>query len=45
MTTSEEDDDAKGIALTAKTFKTDSVFNISAYIIMIILAVLYTVFW
>ena len=45
LTTSEEDDDAKGIALTAKTFKTDSVFNISAYIIMIILAVLYTVFW
>ena len=45
MTTSEEVDDPKGIPLTAKLFKTGPVFNISAYVIMIILAVLYTVFW
>ena len=45
MTTSEDVDDPKGIPLSAKTFKTSSAFNISAYIIMIILAVLYTVFW
>ncbi len=45
MTTSEDVDDPKGIPLTAKLFKTGPVFNISAYVIMIILAVLYTVFW
>ncbi len=45
LTTSEDVDDPKGIPLTAKTFKTDAVFNISAYSILIILVVLYTVFW
>ncbi len=45
LTTSEDVDDPKGIPLTAKTFKTGPVFNISAYIILIILVVLYTVFW
>ena len=45
MTTSENVDDPKGIQLTASLFKTGPVFNISAYIILIILAVLYTVFW
>ncbi|APF19551.1 SSS sodium solute transporter superfamily [Caldithrix abyssi DSM 13497] len=45
LTTSPDVDDPKGIPLTAATFKTDSAFNISAYAIMIILAVLYTVFW
>jgi len=45
MTTSEDVDDPKGIPLTNKTFKTGSVFNISAYAIMVILVVLYTVFW
>ncbi len=45
LTTSEDVDDPKGIPLTAKTFKTDSVFNLSAYAILIILAILYTVFW
>jgi len=45
LTTSDTDDDPKGISLTAKLFKTDSVFNISAYIIIIILAVLYALFW
>jgi len=45
LTTSKEVDDPKGIPLTAKTFKTGKTFNISAYIIMIILVVLYAVFW
>jgi SSS family solute:Na+ symporter len=45
LTTSDTDDDPKGISLTARLFKTDSVFNISAYIIIIILAVLYALFW
>lgn len=37
--------DSKGIVLTAKLFKTDSVFNIIAFAIMIILAVIYSIFW
>jgi SSS family solute:Na+ symporter len=45
LTTSDTDDDPKGISLTAKLFKTDPVFNISSYIIIIILAVLYALFW
>jgi SSS family solute:Na+ symporter len=45
LTTSEKDDDPKGFHLTAKMFKTGSVFNISAYTIMLILALLYTIFW
>jgi SSS family solute:Na+ symporter len=45
MTTSVEVDDPKGIQLTANLFKTDSVFNISAYAILILLVVLYSIFW
>jgi SSS family solute:Na+ symporter len=45
LTTSEVDDDSQGITLTSKMFKTDSSFNIGAYLVVIILAVLYTVFW
>ncbi len=45
LTTSKDVDNPKGIPLTAKTFKTGKTFNISAYIIMIILVVLYAVFW
>ncbi len=45
LTVSEDVDDPKGIPLTAATFKTDRSFNISAYIILVILAVLYSVFW
>lgn len=45
MTTSKEVDDPKGIQLTAKLFETGSVFNISAYVILILLVVLYTYFW
>ena len=39
------DDDPKAIPLYRETFLTDRSFNISAYIILIILVVLYTVFW
>ncbi len=45
LSTSENDDDPKGISLTAKMFATERGFNIAAYAIMIILAVLYTLFW
>ena len=45
MTTSEEPDDPKGIPLKASMFKTGATFNISAYVILIILVVLYAVFW
>lgn len=45
MVTSENVDDPKAIQLTSTLIKTDSVFNISAYIILVILAVLYSVFW
>ena len=45
MTTSAEVDDPKGIQLTSKLFMTDSVFNISAYAILIMLVVLYAMFW
>ncbi len=45
MTASVDVDDPKGIPLTSATFKTDRVFNVSSYAILIILAVLYTVFW
>ncbi len=45
MTTSANVDDPKGIPLTSATFKTGAVFNVSSYAILIILAILYTVFW
>jgi SSS family solute:Na+ symporter len=37
--------DAKGIPLSGKLFKTDPVFNISAFAIIIILVALYALFW
>jgi SSS family solute:Na+ symporter len=45
MTSSKDDDDPKGIKLTSETFKTGTVFNISAFTILLILAVLYAIFW
>ncbi len=45
LTYSKDVDDPKGIKLTSETFITGKVFNISAYVILIILVVLYTVFW
>lgn len=45
LTTSDDVDDPKGIPLTSKMFKTDSVFNIGAYGVLILTAILYAVFW
>ena len=45
LSSNDNDDDPKGFNLTAKLFTTDKVFNIAAYVICLILAVLYTVFW
>jgi len=45
LTTNANDDDPKAIHFTSKLFKTDSVFNIAAYAICIMLVVLYVLFW
>ncbi len=45
LSTCPTDDDPKAITLTADMFKTDKVFNICAYTICIMLAVIYTVFF
>ena len=45
LTTGEGDDNPKGIPLHRETFKTGKRFNISAYVLLIILIVLYVVFW
>lgn len=45
LTTSDDVDDPKGIPLTAKMFKTDSVFNIAAYGVLLLTALLYAIFW
>ncbi|MDA3890723.1 MAG: sodium/sugar symporter [Salinivirgaceae bacterium] len=45
LNTGEGDDDPKGIPLLPDTFKTGKKFNISAYVMLLIIAVLYIVFW
>lgn len=45
LSTNKNDDDPKAIKFTNQLFKTGPVFNISAYIILVILVVLYSVFW
>lgn len=45
LTTNPQDDDPKAIHLTADTFKTGPGFNIGAYAVLIITAVLYAAFW
>lgn len=45
LTTSDTDDDPKAISLDKSFFKTNSDFNIAAYIILLIVAILYTIFW
>jgi SSS family solute:Na+ symporter len=45
LTTNPNDDDEKAIHLTADTFKTSAGFNLGAYAVLIITAVLYAVFW
>ncbi len=38
-------DDEKGIAITRETFKTDAIYNIGAFALMLILTALYAFFW
>lgn len=38
-------DDPKGIPLTKELFKTTPLFNVGSFVVMIILAVLYAIFW
>ena len=45
LSTSEQDDDSKAIEVTAATFRTERTFNVAAYAIVIVLAVLYALFW
>ena len=45
LTTAIEVDDPRGIPVTAATFKTDRKFAVSAYSVLIILALLYALFW
>ncbi len=45
LTTNPEDEDPKAIHTTAETFKTGPAFNIGAYVILIVVALLYAVFW
>jgi len=45
LNTGTGDDDPKGIPLLKETFVTGKNFNISAYILLVILVVLYIVFW
>src|SRR5699024_947262 len=45
LTTNPEDEDPKAIHTTSSMFKTGPVFNIGSYIILILVAVLYAVFW
>jgi SSS family solute:Na+ symporter len=37
--------DKKGISISQETFKTDPIYNIGAFGIMILLAVIYAAFW
>ncbi|MBN2282069.1 MAG: sodium/sugar symporter [Candidatus Marinimicrobia bacterium] len=45
LSSGEGDDDPKAIPLLRKTFATERTFNITAYAILTILVILYTVFW
>ncbi len=45
LSTNPEDDDPKAIITTSETFKTGNAFNIGAYAVLIITAVLYAAFW
>jgi SSS family solute:Na+ symporter len=45
LSTGKGDDDPKAIPLFRETFITDKMFNISAYIMLLIVVVLYVVFW
>ncbi len=45
LTSNPDSDDKKAIELTQDMFKTDKVFNICAYIVCVMLAIIYAIFW
>jgi SSS family solute:Na+ symporter len=45
LSSNQNDDDDKAIRFNLKLFHTDSVFNLGAYVILIMLVVLYVFFW
>ncbi len=45
LTTAKGDDNEKAITLDSETFITGKTFNMATYVLMIILALLYTLFW
>lgn len=45
LNTAKADEDPKAISMPRDMFKTDSKFNIAAYVVMSVLALLYVVFW
>lgn len=45
LSTSENDDDPKGIVLTKEVFKTSAAFKIGSYVALLITAALYAKFW
>lgn len=45
LVSAETDDDPKAITLPKEIFKTDKNFNIAAYLVMLILVVIYAAFW
>ena len=45
LTTNPHDEDPKAIHTTAEMFQTTPAFNIGAYVILILVTVLYAAFW
>lgn len=45
LSSSEVDDDPKGIVLTKKTFATSNAFKIGSYLILLVTAAIYCLFW
>lgn len=45
LSTGSGDDDPKGIPLNKEVFSTAGAFNVAAYLMMVCLALLYTIFW
>ncbi len=45
LVTNKTDDSPRAISLTSETFRTPRAFNVAAYVLMVILAVIYIVFW
>jgi len=45
LTTADTDDDKKSISLNKKLFETGRKFNVTAYVVMILITLLYAVFW